>query len=216
LKKKLKKISADYELGGGDIRRTCLPLQSVKAEQDNIPIPPPATATNAAVAGISAPAHAVATRTSPRLPIAVAIDRKPENGCEIQNCACGATGVMLQLKIVKCNKLEEANLIENEYGLLHGTAVLKQLIRPWFYTQRIVCADSFFASVGCAEELLCHQTRFTGVVDRIMYYLVFLSGYPHVKKLLKLSRKSIGHVPQGAMGSNPTKEVLFTWGVFSG
>ena len=29
------------------------------------------------------------------------IDRKPENGCEIQNSACGLSGVMLQLKLVK-------------------------------------------------------------------------------------------------------------------
>jgi hypothetical protein len=31
------------------------------------------------------------------LPMYVAIDRKPENGCEIQNSACGKSGVMLRL-----------------------------------------------------------------------------------------------------------------------
>ena len=31
----------------------------------------------------------------------IAIDRKPENGCEIQNLACGESGVMLRLKLVK-------------------------------------------------------------------------------------------------------------------
>ncbi|KAI2512652.1 Transposase IS4 [Fragilaria crotonensis] len=35
------------------------------------------------------------------LPQYVAIDRKPENGCEIQNAACGMSGVMLRLKLVK-------------------------------------------------------------------------------------------------------------------
>ena len=35
------------------------------------------------------------------LPMYVAIDRKPENGCEIQNAACGHSGVMIRLKIVK-------------------------------------------------------------------------------------------------------------------
>jgi hypothetical protein len=34
------------------------------------------------------------------LPQYVTIDRKPENGCEIQNTACGMSGVMLQLKLV--------------------------------------------------------------------------------------------------------------------
>jgi hypothetical protein len=29
------------------------------------------------------------------LPMYVAIDRKPENGCEIQDLACGESGVML-------------------------------------------------------------------------------------------------------------------------
>ena len=32
------------------------------------------------------------------LPQYIAIDRKPENGCEIQNAACGRSGVMLRLK----------------------------------------------------------------------------------------------------------------------
>jgi hypothetical protein len=27
----------------------------------------------------------------------VAIDRKPKNGCEIQNVACGKTGIMMEL-----------------------------------------------------------------------------------------------------------------------
>ena len=35
------------------------------------------------------------------LPQYVAIDRKPENGCEIQNAACGMSRVMLQVKLVK-------------------------------------------------------------------------------------------------------------------
>ena len=35
------------------------------------------------------------------LPCYIAIDRKPENGCKIQNSACGDSGVMLRLKIVK-------------------------------------------------------------------------------------------------------------------
>ena len=35
------------------------------------------------------------------LPMYIAIDRKPENGCEVQNAACGVSGVMLQLLLVK-------------------------------------------------------------------------------------------------------------------
>jgi hypothetical protein len=31
----------------------------------------------------------------------VAIDRKPENGCEIQSAACGQSGIMIRLTLVK-------------------------------------------------------------------------------------------------------------------
>ena len=50
------------------------------------------------------------------LPIYVAIDRKPENGCEIQNLADARAYVMLQLKLVE----HEEN--ENQYlaGLANG------------------------------------------------------------------------------------------------
>ncbi|KAG7349008.1 transposase IS4 [Nitzschia inconspicua] len=39
--------------------------------------------------------------TNMGLPMYVAIDRKPENGCEIQNATCGQSGFMLRLKLVK-------------------------------------------------------------------------------------------------------------------
>ena len=48
------------------------------------------------------------------LPQYVAIDRKPENGCEIQNAACGRSGVMLRLKLVKGVDLPGAE--EEEFG----------------------------------------------------------------------------------------------------
>jgi hypothetical protein len=31
----------------------------------------------------------------------ISIDRKPENGCEIQNTACGQSGITVRLKLVK-------------------------------------------------------------------------------------------------------------------
>jgi hypothetical protein len=99
------------------------------------------------------------------LPMYVAIDRKPENGCEIQNAACGESGVMLQLKLVKTAR-EESTIIEAEddAGLNHGTVITKELVKPWFNTDRIVCADSYFASVATAKELKRCGLRFIGVV----------------------------------------------------
>ena len=41
------------------------------------------------------------------LPQYIAIDRKPENGCEIQNVADGVYGIMIQLKFVKTSSEED-------------------------------------------------------------------------------------------------------------
>ena len=47
----------------------------------------------------------------------MAIDLNPENGCEIQNLACGYSGGMLRLKLVK-NMQEE---VKAELGQDSGT-----------------------------------------------------------------------------------------------
>lgn len=83
----------------------------------------------------------------------VVIDWKPENGCEIQNAACGWSGVMIQLKLVKTKEEEDSHLQQEHEGLLHGTVVLRNLVETWAFSQRIVCADSYFASVGAVKEL---------------------------------------------------------------
>jgi hypothetical protein len=84
------------------------------------------------------------------LPQYVAIDRKPENGCEIQNSACAQSGIMLRLRLVKTPDAEDPNGIEVGNGMLHGTAIMKFLVEPWAHTGRLVCGDSYFASVGAA------------------------------------------------------------------
>ena len=67
----------------------------------------------------------------------VAIDRKPENGCEIQNAACGYSGVMIQLKIVKTAEEENASAVTDDDGNNHGTNVLKFLVEPWVRTDAV-------------------------------------------------------------------------------
>ena len=39
-----------------------------------------------------------------------------------------------------------------------------ELIEPWYHTHRVVCADSYFASVSTAKELMRLCMRFFGVV----------------------------------------------------
>ena len=98
------------------------------------------------------------------LPMYVAIDRKPENGCEIQNAACGRSGVMIRLKIVKTAEEENASVVTDDGGNNHGTNVLKFLVEPWIRTDRCVCVDSHFASVNAVTVMRMMGLRFIGVV----------------------------------------------------
>jgi hypothetical protein len=117
------------------------------------------------------------------LPMYIAIDRKPENGCEIQNSACGESGVMLRLKLVMGDDGSgEGHVGEGGEGhvgegaesddaddmdgvsLSHGGRICVELIEPWLHSDRIVCADSYFASVATAVALKRRGVRFIGVV----------------------------------------------------
>jgi len=98
------------------------------------------------------------------LPMYVAIDRKPENGCEIQNAACGRSGIMLRLHLVTTAADQHANMSAEESQVLHGTAVLQRLVGPWAGSDRIVCADSYFSSVEAALALKGMGLRLIGVV----------------------------------------------------
>ena len=100
------------------------------------------------------------------LPHYIALDRKPHHGCEIQDAACGVSGVMLRLKLVKTPEAEDAAEQYDDQDLNHGCKVLKQLIHPWIRTNRVVCADSYFASVSTAMELKRLGMRFIGIVKQ--------------------------------------------------
>jgi Transposase IS4 len=100
------------------------------------------------------------------LPHYVAIDRKPENSCEIQNAACGKTGIMMELHVVK-GPAEERLVLENDEDddLRHGCKVMLHLLRFWTSAKcRIVCADSYFASVQAARRQFDLNFRFIGVI----------------------------------------------------
>ena len=98
------------------------------------------------------------------LPMYVAIDRKPENDCEIQNAACGRSGVMIQLNIVKTAEEENASAVTDDDSNNHGTNVLKFLVEPWVRTDRCVCADSYFASINAVTVMRMMGLHFIGVV----------------------------------------------------
>ena len=76
--------------------------------------------------------------------------------------------MMLRLNLVK--KIQEEVKAElgqdsgNGDDLIHGCKVLRELIEPWYHTNRVVCADSYFASVSTAKERMWLGMRFIGVV----------------------------------------------------
>ena len=59
----------------------------------------------------------------------VAMERKPENGAEIQNSACGRSGIMMRLRIVKSAKNEEEQQDDRD-NITHGIKALKELVMP--------------------------------------------------------------------------------------
>ena len=73
---------------------------------------------------------------------------------------------MLRLKLVKNAEAEGVGngSQEDNSGLIHGCVVLKELVQPWFNSNRTVCADSYFASVSTALELGKLGLRFIGVI----------------------------------------------------
>ena len=83
-------------------------------------------------------------------PMYVAMNRKPYNGLENQNSACGRLGIMMRLRIVKSER-NEAEQEDDEENLPNFTKVLKELVLSWANTDRIVCAESYFASAPASE-----------------------------------------------------------------
>ena len=98
------------------------------------------------------------------LPMYVAINRKPENGCEIQNAACGHSGVMIRLKIVKTAEEENASAVTDDDSNNHGTNVLKFLVEPWVRMDHCVCVDSYFTSINAVTVMRMMGLHFIGVV----------------------------------------------------
>ena len=71
---------------------------------------------------------------------------------------------MLQLSIVTTAEHRQQTATGDDDGLPHGTAVLRKLVAAWAGSRRVVCADSYFASVTAAQQLLGMGLRFIGVI----------------------------------------------------
>jgi hypothetical protein len=70
----------------------------------------------------------------------------------------------MRLHLVTTAEDELSRTAPSEAGLLHGTIVLRRFISPWAGSNRIVCGDSYFASVEAATHLRSLGLHFIGVV----------------------------------------------------
>ena len=72
---------------------------------------------------------------------------------------------MLRLRLVQTiEEYESKHANVDDDGLLHGAQVIKTLVTSWTNSNRILCADSYFASVGCCEELKRTGIQFVDIV----------------------------------------------------
>ena len=83
---------------------------------------------------------------------------------EIQNAACGRSGVMIGLKVVKTAEEENASAVTDDDGNNHGANVLKFLVEPWVRMDRCVCANSYFASINAVTVMRTMGLHFIRVV----------------------------------------------------
>ena len=70
---------------------------------------------------------------------------------------------MMRIMIMKSANNEEEQKYDKE-NIPHDKIGMKELVMPWVNMDRIVCADSYFASVPADEELWKHGIRFIGVI----------------------------------------------------
>ena len=105
------------------------------------------------------------------LPHYVAIDRKPEAGCEFWMLADGDSGISLRVEYVASEADCATRQYEGEYG--HGTAVTMRMVQHYAGSARHVVGDSYFSSVQCAHALFTRLgLYYTGMVKSAT------AGYP--------------------------------------
>ena len=93
----------------------------------------------------------------------IKIKRKPKGvGCEVKTIADALSGVMINLEINEGKDIMKEKQWQREFGA--GTATTLQLCEPWYGSGRIVCGDSWFASVKTAIQLHHKSLLFLGIV----------------------------------------------------
>lgn len=124
------------------------------------------------------------------LPHYTALDRKPENALEMKTVCYGRSGTMLNIELEMGSKFPQQDFGADNS---HGTAVLLRLVQRCFGSERVVCADSFFASVNTAKSILEKGLRFIGAIKNATreYPMRYLSQYtlPNRKDFVSMVSK---------------------------
>ena len=91
------------------------------------------------------------------------VPRKPEPlGVELKTVGDALSGIMLRIEICEGKEAMKTKKFSAEYGAT--TACTMRLFKPWFGTQRVVAADSWFAGVKTAWAMLDNGLHFIGDV----------------------------------------------------
>lgn len=85
------------------------------------------------------------------LPHYVHLERKRESDSEVHNLACGRSGTMINLALVK--SVVDSSRQAFDFHLQHVTAVICTLTQQWNRSGRVICADLYFSRVSTAEVL---------------------------------------------------------------
>ena len=95
----------------------------------------------------------------------------------------------------------------DDAGSGHGTKVLATLVKPWANTDRVVMADSYFASLQAAKRVMSMGLRFIGVVKTAThgYPMIYLSNVQ--LDAGKGDRKGLLHTDP----ETGTKYLAFVW-----
>ena len=97
------------------------------------------------------------------MPTVIKIKRKPKGvGCEIKSVAYASTNIMLAIEINEGKDTMATKKWQKEFGA--GTATTLRLTDTWHGSGRMVCGDSWFASVKTAVAPMKHGLFFAGVV----------------------------------------------------
>lgn len=95
------------------------------------------------------------------------IPRKPVPcGMEGKSSCDGESNIMLRIEIQEGKDAMTEKRYQNREtgGYKFHTAITLRSVEPWFGTNRLVVADSAFASVATAKALLAYGLHFIGIV----------------------------------------------------